>query len=112
MGWKNVVSEIRRIVGDESVYVSFDIDCLDPAFAPGTGTPVVGGMTSFEAQQVLRGLRGLNVVGGDVVEVSPPYDTGGITALAGATMMFEILCLVAESHALARPLTPSKLQLA
>lgn len=97
MGWRKVVSEIRRIVGDEPVYISLDIDCLDPAFAPGTGTPVVGGMTSFEAQQVLRGLRGLNVIGGDVVEVSPPYDTAGITALAGATMMFEILCLAAES---------------
>ena len=108
MGWKKVVSEIRRTVGDEPVYVSFDIDCLDPAFAPGTGTPVVGGMTSFEAQQVLRGLRGLNILGGDVVEVSPPYDTGGITALAGATMMFEILCLAAESPALDRPLSSSQ----
>lgn len=96
MGWRKVVSEIRSIIGDEPVYISFDIDCLDPAFAPGTGTPVVGGMTSFEAQQVLRGLRGLNVIGGDVVEVSPPYDMCGITALAGATMMFEILCLAAE----------------
>ncbi|HWQ20124.1 MAG TPA: agmatinase [Methanotrichaceae archaeon] len=101
MGWKNVVSEVRRTVGDGPVYVTFDIDCLDPAFAPGTGTPVVGGMTSFEAQQVLRGLRGLKIIGGDVVEVSPPYDSGGITALAGATMMFEILCLAAESPALA-----------
>jgi guanidinopropionase len=102
MGWKRVASEVRRIVGDGPVYVSFDIDCLDPAFAPGTGTPVVGGMTSFEALQMLRSLRGLNIVGGDVVEVSPPYDSGGITALAGATMMFEILCLAAESPAIAR----------
>lgn len=103
MGWRKAVSEIRRIVGDGPAYISFDIDCLDPAFAPGTGTPVVGGMTSFEAQQVLRGLRGLDIVGGDVVEVSATYDAGGITALAGATMMFEILCLTAEAPALARP---------
>jgi agmatinase len=102
MGWKNVVCEVRRTVGDGPVYVTFDIDCLDPAFAPGTGTPVVGGMTSFEAQQVIRGLRGLKIIGGDVVEVSPPYDSGGITALAGATMMFEILCLAAESPIQAR----------
>ena len=102
MGWKKVASEVRRIVGDGPVYVSFDIDCLDPAFAPGTGTPVVGGMTSFEALQMLRSLRGLNIIGGDVMEVSPPYDSGGITALAGATVMFEILCLAAESPALAR----------
>jgi agmatinase len=97
LGWKKTVSEIKNIVGDGPVYISFDIDCLDPAFAPGTGTPVVGGMSSFEALQVLRGLSGLNVIGGDLVEVAPPYDAGGITALAGATIMFEILCLVASS---------------
>jgi len=96
---RKVLSEIRERVGDGPVYVSFDIDCLDPAFAPGTGTPVVGGMTSFEALQVLHGLKGLNVIGGDVVEVAPPFDPSGITALAGATMMFEILCLAAESLA-------------
>jgi len=103
MGWKKVVSEVRRIVSDAPVYLSFDIDCLDPAFAPGTGTPVVGGMTTFDAQQVLRGLRGLNLIGGDVVEVSPPYDSSGITALAGAALMFEILCLAAESPSLTNP---------
>jgi guanidinopropionase len=97
MGWKKVVSDLRKKMGDGPVYISFDIDCLDPAFAPGTGTPVAGGMTTFEALQVLRGLRGLNIIGGDIVEVSPPYDPSGITALAGATIMFEILCLVAES---------------
>jgi agmatinase len=96
-GCKKVLSEIRERVGEGPVYISFDVDCLDPAFAPGTGTPVVGGMTSFEAQQMLRGLLGLNVIGGDVVEVAPPFDPSGITALAGATMMFEILCLAAES---------------
>jgi agmatinase len=98
-GWKGVVREIRDLMGDRPVYVSFDIDCLDPAFAPGTGTPVAGGMSTFEALQTLRGLRGLNVIGGDVVEVCPPYDAAGITALAGATVMFEILCLVAEARA-------------
>jgi len=97
-GWKKVASDVRNKVGDGPVYISFDIDCLDPAFAPGTGTPVAGGMTTFEALQVLRGLRGLNIIGGDIVEVSPPYDTSGITALAGATIMFEILCLAAESR--------------
>lgn len=98
LGWKKVVSEIKSRVGDGPVYISFDIDCLDPAFAPGTGTPVVGGMSSFEALQVLRGLSGLNVIGGDLVEVAPPYDPSGITALAGATRMFEILCLAASSR--------------
>jgi guanidinopropionase len=99
LGWRKVLSLIRERAGEGPIYISFDIDCLDPAFAPGTGTPVVGGMTSFEALQVLHGLKGLNVIGGDVVEVAPPYDQSGITALAGATMMFEILCLVAESLA-------------
>lgn len=97
-GWKSVVQEIRTLMGDMPVYISFDIDCLDPAFAPGTGTPVAGGMSTYDALQTLRGLRGLNIIGGDVVEVSPPYDTAGITALAGATIMFEILCLAAESR--------------
>ncbi|MCX6698732.1 MAG: agmatinase [Methanomicrobiales archaeon] len=102
LGWKNVVREIRTLMGNGPVYISFDIDCLDPAFAPGTGTPVAGGMTTFEALQTLRGLKGLNIIGGDLVEVSPPYDPTGITALAGATIMFEILCLVAESPGLGR----------
>jgi guanidinopropionase len=97
LGWKNVVREIRTLMGDAPVYVSFDIDCLDPAFAPGTGTPVAGGMSTFEALQTLRGLKGLNIIGGDLVEVSPPYDPTGITALAGATILFEILCLTAGS---------------
>lgn len=101
-GWKGIVKEIRELMGDRSVYVSFDIDCLDPAFAPGTGTPVAGGMSTYEALQTLRGLKGLKVIGGDVVEVSPPYDPAGITALAGATVMFEILCLAAEARAVYR----------
>jgi guanidinopropionase len=93
------LDEVKRIVGHGPTYVSFDVDALDPSFAPGTGTPEVGGITTLEAQQMLRGLRGLNLVGGDVVEVSPPFDPSGNTALVGATMMFELLCVIAEAHA-------------
>ena len=99
MGYKAVIEEARRIVGDGPTYISFDVDALDPVFAPGTGTPEIGGYTSLEAQLMIRGLSGLNLVGGDVVEVSPPFDPSGATALVGATMMFEILCVVAESLA-------------
>jgi guanidinopropionase len=97
MGVDAVITEVRRVVGDTPTYVSFDIDCLDPAFAPGTGTPEVGGMTTVEAQALLRGLNGLNLVGADVVEVSPPFDPSGNTALVGATMLYEMLCVVAEA---------------
>jgi guanidinopropionase len=86
-------------VGDGKTYVSFDIDMLDPVYAPGTGTPEVGGFTTFQAQQMLRGLRGLNLVGADVVEVSPPFDPSGMTAYAGVVMMFEIMCSMAEDVA-------------
>jgi guanidinopropionase len=98
-GTKAVMEEARRIVGDGPLYVSFDIDMLDPVYAPGTGTPEIGGFTTFEAQAMLRGLRGLHIVGADVVEVSPPFDPTGLTAYAGATMMFEILCTMAEDVA-------------
>ncbi|MGE3873570.1 MAG: agmatinase [Parvibaculaceae bacterium] len=98
-GPEAVMEEARRIVGDSPVYVSFDIDMLDPVYAPGTGTPEVGGFTTFQAQQLLRGLRGLHIAGADVVEVSPPFDPSGLTAYAGATMMFEILCSMAEDVA-------------
>jgi arginase family enzyme len=94
-----VIRLTRGIVGDGPTYITFDIDGLDPAFAPGTGTPVVGGLTSYEAKRLLQGLRGLDIVGGDVVEVSPPFDSAGITALAGAQMLFEIVCLAAEARA-------------
>jgi agmatinase len=80
-------------------YLSFDIDCLDPAFAPGTGTPVVGGLSSHQALGILRGLAGLDIRGADVVEVSPPYDVSEITALAGATIALQMLCLYAEAPA-------------
>jgi guanidinopropionase len=85
-------------VGDGPTYASFDVDFLDPVYAPGTGTPEIGGATTWEAQQLVRGLRGLDLVGGDVVEVSPPFDASGNTALVGATMMFEILCVLAEAR--------------
>ncbi|MGV6840302.1 MAG: agmatinase [Planktomarina sp.] len=86
-------AQVRDIVGDHPTYVTFDIDCLDPAFAPGTGTPVWGGMSSAQAAAILRGLKGINMVGGDVVEVSPPYDTTGATAVAGAHAGMELMCL-------------------
>ena len=91
------VEEARRIAGGSPVYLTFDIDALDPVFAPGTGTPEIGGITTFEAQQLLRGLRGLNFIGADLVEVSPPLDPSGNTALTGATLMYEMLCLLAEA---------------
>ncbi len=98
-GPKAVMAEARKIVGDGPIYVSFDIDMLDPVYAPGTGTPEIGGFTTFQAQQLLRELRGLHIMGADVVEVSPPFDPSGMTAYAGATMMFEILCSMAEDVA-------------
>ena len=99
MGVEAVIAEARKIVGDGLTYISFDVDGLDPVYAPGTGTPEIGGFSTFEAQSMIRGLRGLNLVGGDVVEVAPPFDPSGNTALVGATMMFEILCLLAEGVA-------------
>ena len=95
MGVDAVIAEARRVVGDGPTYISFDVDGLDPVYAPGTGTPEIGGITTIEAQALLRGLGGLNLVGGDVVEVSPPFDQTGNTALVGATLMYEILCLLA-----------------
>ena len=87
--------EIRRDIGpDDPVYLTFDIDSLDPAFAPGTGTPEIGGLTTPQALQLIRGLNGLNIVGADMVEVSPPYDPSGNTALTAANLMFEMLCVL------------------
>lgn len=97
IGVKAVIAEARKVAGDGPTYVTFDVDGLDPVYAPGTGTPEVGGFSTLEAQMMLRGLQGLNLVGGDVVEVAPPFDPSGNTALVGATMMFEILCIVAQS---------------
>jgi guanidinopropionase len=98
LGVEKVIQEAREVVGEGKTYISFDVDGLDPVYAPGTGTPEVGGITTLEAQQLLRGLRGLNLIGGDVVEVAPPFDNTGNTALVGATMMFEILSLIADSN--------------
>ncbi len=97
-GVAHILKTILEIVGDNPVYLTFDIDGLDPSMAPGTGTPVVGGLTTLQAQQMLRGLRGINLVGADVVEVAPAYDVSQITALAGATMAMNLVGLFAEKH--------------
>lgn len=96
MSMEEVSAKARAVVGDMPVYVSFDIDSIDPAFAPGTGTPEVGGLTTREAQAILRGLAGLNIIGGDVVEVAPQYDATTNTAHAGAQILFEILSLMCK----------------
>jgi len=93
-----IVTQIKQRVGDMPLYVTFDIDCLDPAYAPGTGTPVCGGLTSDKAMKIIRGLRGMNVVGMDVVEVAPAYDSAEITALAGATLGLEMLHVWCDSN--------------
>ena len=93
MGVAAVIEKARAVVGAGPAYLTFDIDSLDPAFAPGTGTPEVGGLTTREALDLLRGLAGLDIIGGDVVEVAPQYDSTSITAHAAAQMLFEILCL-------------------
>jgi len=95
MGIEAVIAKARAVVGGGPVYVSFDVDAIDPAFTPGTGTPEVGGLTPRESQRLLRGLAGLDVIGGDVVEVAPQYDATTVTAQVGAQMMFEILALLA-----------------
>lgn len=94
----DVVAQVKSIVGDMPVYLTFDIDCLDPAFAPGTGTPVCGGLTSDRALKLLRGLKSLNIVGMDVVEVAPAYDSADITALAAATVALDMLYMQAEKQ--------------
>ncbi|MDH5738210.1 MAG: agmatinase [Gammaproteobacteria bacterium] len=94
LGVAGVIAEARRVVGSGPVYLSFDVDGLDPVYAPGTGTPEVGGISSLEAIRLLRGLDGLQIIAGDVVEVAPPFDQTGNTALVAATLMFEILCLM------------------
>ena len=93
-GWRACIDEAIAIVGNRPCYVSFDIDSLDPVWAPGTGTPEPGGLTMREAQGMIRRLKGLDIRGADMVEVSPPYDVGGITAFHGATIMFELLCVM------------------
>ena len=95
-GIEAVLDVVTKRAGDAPVYISFDIDVLDPAFAPGTGTPVSGGLASWQALEIMRGLGGLNLTGMDIVEVSPPYDHADITALAAATFAHDWLCLLAE----------------
>lgn len=92
-GVEATLARVRDVVGGRPCYVTFDIDALDPAFAPGTGTPVWGGLASWQAAALLRGLRGIDMIGGDVVEVSPPYDTTGATAIAGAHVAVELIAL-------------------
>jgi len=94
-GWRWVAEEARKIIGEGPAYVSFDIDSLDPAYAPGTGTPEPGGLTTLEVQRLIRELGGLDLVGADVVEVSPPFDSSDMTSMTAATLLFELLCALA-----------------
>jgi arginase family enzyme len=99
IGLDAVLARIRSVIGSGPVYITFDIDAVDPAFAPGTGTPEVGGLSSHQAQLLVRGLAGLSIVGGDIVEVSPPFDgPGQITSLLAANLLFELLCVIARAR--------------
>jgi agmatinase len=99
LGLRGTIARIQEVVGSGAVYVTVDIDVIDPAFAPGTGTPEVGGLTSHEAQTLLRGLAPLHIIGCDVVEVSPPFDgPGQITSLLAANLLFELLCVIAQGR--------------
>jgi agmatinase len=95
LGLARILKEIKDRVADKPVYITLDIDSIDPAFAPGTGTPEVGGFSSYQVLQLLRGLKGLNIVGGDVVEVSPPFDHSDITSILASNLVFEYLSLLA-----------------
>jgi agmatinase len=103
MGIPAIIERAKAIVGDGPTYLSFDIDSLDPSFAPGTGTPEIGGLTTREVLELIRGLKGVNLVGGDVVEVAPQYDATTNTAQAGAQVLFEILSLMVFSPSVVRP---------
>lgn len=102
-GIDDVMAEVRRIVGSAPCYCTYDIDFVDPTYAPGTGTPEIGGPNSFQAQQVIRKMSGLNLIGADLVEVSPPFDPSGSTAWLGISLMFELLCVLAQSVDTRRP---------
>lgn len=97
-GIDDVVRLARQVVGDGPTYITFDIDGIDPAFAPGTGAPVVGGLTTYESLRIVRGLRGLNLIGGDVTEISPLHDVNDCTSLVAASLLFEMICLVADAR--------------
>jgi agmatinase len=99
LGVDAVIEKVREVVGAGPTYISVDVDGIDPAYTPGTGTPEVGGLTPLDVQMLLRGLRGLQLIGGDVVEVAPEYDPTSNTAQVAATLLFEMLCVVAESVA-------------
>lgn len=96
-GVEDVMAEVRGIVGTEPAYCTFDIDFIDPTFAPGTGTPEIGGPNSFQAQQVVRALEGVNLIGADLVEVSPPFDQTGGTAWLGISIIFELMCVLSAA---------------
>ncbi|WP_281995507.1 agmatinase [Ruegeria faecimaris] len=96
-GIDDVMAEVREIVGTGQTYCTYDIDFVDPTYAPGTGTPEIGGPNSFQAQQVIRQLSGVNLVGADLVEVAPPFDAAGGTAWLGISLMFELLCVLAQA---------------
>lgn len=96
-GWRWAAEQARQVVGNAPAYLSFDVDALDPVFAPGTGTPEAGGLTMIEAQRLIRELGTLDLIGADVVEVSPPFDTGTLTAQNAANVLFEVLCVLAQA---------------
>ena len=95
-GPKAVAKRVCEIVGDNKAYLTFDIDCLDPAFAPGTGTPVCGGLSTWQAQKIIRGLAAIDFVSMDLVEVAPAYDVGDVTSLAAASLLLDYFCLIAS----------------
>ena len=95
---KETITIIKKVLGDTPTYFTFDIDGIDPTYAPGTGTPEVGGINVRESQMIIRGLRDLNFIGADVVEVSPPFDVNNLTSLVGATIAFEILCTMTKTN--------------
>ena len=97
-GVESLIAKIKNILGNNKTYLTFDIDCVDPAFAPGTGTPVCGGLSSAQVLEILRGLRGINLVGMDLVEISPPYDHADITSLLGAFIAYDLIALYAARH--------------
>ena len=97
-GWRWAAEEARKVIGEGPAYVSFDIDSLDPAYAPGTGTPEPGGLTTLEAQRMIRELASLDFIGADLVEVSPPFDPSGITSITAATILFELLCVLTQAR--------------
>ena len=98
-GVDDILAQVKQIVGDMPVYLTFDIDCLDPAHAPGTGTPVIGGLTTDKALKLIRGLQGLDIVGMDLVEVAPGYDQSDLTSLAAATIALDMLHVQAVNKA-------------